>query len=347
VNELPVPAVDRWVTHARLERSNAIGHQRIFAPPNRKPHACTLAFARTRVSALILLVCWSTASVAYASQDGPGQSGDLQIAAAVEHTARAAWTSESPTEATQADPHHDGADPDSPVADSALGISPVEDSPPGDSPSADSPLLGEPPLGDPSLGESPPGDEPSSAEINVDPLGGSFADDLVSHLGLDATRRTDLARLDAVSRSAGAGPRRVDRVVIRKSSRLMWLELGGERVATYQIALGSNPEGPKRFQGDGRTPEGTYEIDFKNPDSEFFLSLHISYPNKADIAFAEAHDRDPGGNIAIHGIRNGLGWMGGKFRKQDWTDGCIAVTDDEMLELWELIDVGTRVVIEP
>ncbi|MEZ5560349.1 MAG: L,D-transpeptidase family protein [Pseudomonadales bacterium] len=139
----------------------------------------------------------------------------------------------------------------------------------------------------------------------------------------------------------------IDRVIIDKTKRTLMLLNGSETVRSYRVALGGEPSGPKRREGDQRTPEGTYTIDARNPESDFFLSLRISYPNEQDQARARAAGYKPGGQIMIHGLPNGLGWMGSRYMGRDWTDGCIAVTNSEMLEIWRLVDVGTPVEIRP
>ena len=138
-----------------------------------------------------------------------------------------------------------------------------------------------------------------------------------------------------------------DRVLIEKSARRLTLLVDGEAMRSYSVALGANPKGHKQREGDERTPEGVYSIDARNPNSSFHLSLRISYPNAQDRARAAAAGEDPGGLIMIHGMRNGLGWLGGLHRLIDWTDGCIAVTNREMDEIWDAVPVGTPVDIRP
>ncbi|MEM9796159.1 MAG: L,D-transpeptidase family protein [Pseudomonadota bacterium] len=138
-----------------------------------------------------------------------------------------------------------------------------------------------------------------------------------------------------------------DAIHVDKSERRLTLLRDGTAIATYDISLGADGDGGhKQQEGDERTPEGSYVIDWRNPNSIAHLSLHISYPNAADIAAAEAAGIDPGGNIMIHGIRNGWGALGGLHRRWDWTDGCIAVTDAEMREIWSLVPNGTPIEIE-
>jgi len=115
----------------------------------------------------------------------------------------------------------------------------------------------------------------------------------------------------------------------------------------YRVALGRNPRGPKRNQGDGRTPEGRYVIEARSAYSGFHRALRISYPNDEDRDFAARAGVAPGGNVMIHGLPNAAGWVGDAHRGFDWTDGCIAVTDDEMDEIWELVDDGTPIEIRP
>ena len=140
---------------------------------------------------------------------------------------------------------------------------------------------------------------------------------------------------------------RVDRVVVNKAQRELLLLAGDSLLRHYRIALGRNPEGPKTREGDGRTPEGLYTIDRRNASSAYHLSLRISYPSGADRARAEQLGADPGGDIMIHGLRNGQGHLGQAHLEKDWTQGCIAVTDEEMDEIWALVPDGTQVEINP
>lgn len=139
----------------------------------------------------------------------------------------------------------------------------------------------------------------------------------------------------------------VDLVRVDKSERRMELLLEGQVVRSYAIALGANPLGHKQQQGDERTPEGRYVLDWQNPNSCCFRSLHISYPNAADKAAASALGVDPGGMIMIHGQVNGYGWWSWLVQRFDWTDGCIAVADEDMREIWDMVPVGTPIEINP
>ncbi|HET6419326.1 MAG TPA: L,D-transpeptidase family protein [Geobacteraceae bacterium] len=139
----------------------------------------------------------------------------------------------------------------------------------------------------------------------------------------------------------------VDKIVIDKKARRLMLISKGEAIKTYKIALGGNPVGPKEREGDNKTPEGTYLIDSRNRDSHYHRSLHISYPNERDRKRAKDMGVSPGGNIMIHGIKNGLSWIGDAHAEVDWTKGCIAVTDEEIEEISKLAPNGTLVEIRP
>ena len=138
-----------------------------------------------------------------------------------------------------------------------------------------------------------------------------------------------------------------DLVVVEKSKHVLQLYADGNLVASFPVSLGSSPLGPKRQEGDGRTPEGNYTLDYRKADSSFYRALHISYPSAADATEAHSRGVDPGGQIMIHGLPNGLRVLGRLQRLIDWTDGCIAVTDEEMEEVWEAVPDGTRIRIEP
>jgi tetratricopeptide (TPR) repeat protein len=138
-----------------------------------------------------------------------------------------------------------------------------------------------------------------------------------------------------------------DKILIEKKERRLTLISRGEVLKTYKIALGGNPNGPKERQGDNKTPEGTYIIDSRKRDSRYHLSLHISYPNEKDKQRAKELGVSPGGDIMIHGIKNGLSWVGDLHADVDWTKGCIAVTDEEIEEIEKLVPNGTVVEIRP
>jgi tetratricopeptide (TPR) repeat protein len=128
-----------------------------------------------------------------------------------------------------------------------------------------------------------------------------------------------------------------DKILIEKEERRLTLFSKGKVLKTYTIALGGNPNGPKERQGDNKTPEGTYIIDSRNRDSRYHLSLHVSYPNEKDKKRAKELGVSPGGDIMIHGIKNGFSWVGDLHTEVDWTKGCIAVTDEEIEEIDKLI----------
>ncbi|MHB8057457.1 MAG: L,D-transpeptidase family protein [Desulfuromonadaceae bacterium] len=138
-----------------------------------------------------------------------------------------------------------------------------------------------------------------------------------------------------------------DKILIEKKERRLTLLSNEKVLKTYKIALGGNPVGPKERQGDNKTPEGTYVIDSRNRGSLYHLSLHVSYPNDKDKKRAKQLGVSPGGDIMIHGIKNGFSWFGDLHAKVDWTKGCIAVTDEEIEEIDRLAPNGTNVEIRP
>ncbi|NOH78859.1 L,D-transpeptidase family protein [Vibrio sp. RE86] len=137
----------------------------------------------------------------------------------------------------------------------------------------------------------------------------------------------------------------VDLVKVDKSKRRMYLIDNNEIVKEFRIALGAQPKGHKMQEGDQRTPEGRYYLDFVLDDSEFYRSIHISYPNKSDLAYADKRNLNPGGNIKIHGLKNGERRPAKYIQSFDWTDGCIAISNQEMDELLQLVKVGTPIEI--
>lgn len=141
--------------------------------------------------------------------------------------------------------------------------------------------------------------------------------------------------------------RSVDRILVEKSNRRLMLISQGEVLKSYKIALGGDPVGPKERKGDNKTPEGIYFINGRNRDSRFHLSLRISYPNEKDKKRAKELGVSPGGDIMIHGIKNGFSWVGDAHSGIDWTKGCIAVTDEEIEEIDKAAPNGTVVEIRP
>jgi hypothetical protein len=140
-------------------------------------------------------------------------------------------------------------------------------------------------------------------------------------------------------------PISADRILVLKGERKLILLRNGRPIKEYHIALGRNPTGRKVRRGDGRTPEGIYRIDSRNIRSQFHMALHISYPNKDDIARARARGVSPGRMIMIHGLGDLLGFLGEYHTAVDWTGGCIAVTNEEIEEIWKAVPDGIRVEI--
>ena len=138
-----------------------------------------------------------------------------------------------------------------------------------------------------------------------------------------------------------------NRILVEKSARRLTLLHDTHVLKTYQIALGGSAIGHKEQEGDGRTPEGIYTIDFHKPDSDYHLALHISYPNETDRARAALRGVSAGSDIMIHGLRNGAGTIGAAHRLRDWTAGCIAVTDAEIEEIYRAVPDGTPIEIRP
>ena len=137
----------------------------------------------------------------------------------------------------------------------------------------------------------------------------------------------------------------IDKVFVDKSARTLQLLNDNEIIKSYHIALGGNPVGHKQQQGDKRTPTGSYILDYKNEKSKFYRSIHVSYPNAADKVRAKSRGISPGGDIMIHGQKNGFGHLAAINQQRDWTDGCIAVTDNEMDEIMAAVEIGTPIEI--
>src|SRR5271165_487083 len=142
-------------------------------------------------------------------------------------------------------------------------------------------------------------------------------------------------------------PAKIDQVLVLKSERTLQLLSLGKVIRTYKVALGGAPVGAKEQQGDHKTPEGHYVLDRRNPKSQFYKSIHVSYPNEKDRRRAAERRVAPGGDIMIHGLPHGYGWLGAAHRERDWTDGCIAVTNQEIDEIWKLVPDGTPIEIRP
>ncbi|HXZ80046.1 MAG TPA: L,D-transpeptidase family protein [Terriglobales bacterium] len=163
---------------------------------------------------------------------------------------------------------------------------------------------------------------------------------LIAALGCSTT-------LQAAQTHALAATAQADKVVVLKKARQLILYSHGQELKRYSVSLGSDPVGPKAREGDHKTPEGIYVLDRRNPKSRFYRSIHISYPNPEQIEAARKLGTSAGGDVFIHGLPNGFGWLGRIHLKMDWTDGCIAVTDDEMDEIWRVVPDGTPIEIEP
>lgn len=140
---------------------------------------------------------------------------------------------------------------------------------------------------------------------------------------------------------------KADSVAVYKEKRKMILYSEGKELKTYSISLGKNPVGHKQKEGDKKTPEGNYMLDSRNPNSKYHLSIHISYPSEQDRLNAEVLGVPPGGDIFIHGLPNKMEFLEDYYVNTDWTDGCIAVTNDEIEEIWNAVDGGTPITIYP
>jgi murein L,D-transpeptidase YafK len=139
----------------------------------------------------------------------------------------------------------------------------------------------------------------------------------------------------------------IDKILVNESKRQLLVYSNGTLLKTYRISLGRNPIGAKEFQGDNKTPEGLYFINDKNPYSGYHKNLGISYPNTHDIEHSKTLGKPVGGDIKIHGYKNGLGFIGKFWRWRDWTFGCIAMTNKDVDELYKVVKIGTIIAIKP
>ena len=155
-----------------------------------------------------------------------------------------------------------------------------------------------------------------------------------------ASNNNSLDNTDAIPKNTV-----IDKVFVDKSARVLQLLSDNKVIKTYHVALGGNPIGHKQKQGDQRTPNGAYKLDYKNEKSKYYRSIHVSYPNAADKARAKKLGVNPGGDIMIHGQKNGFGQLASITQRLDWTEGCIAVTNDEMDEIMAAVKVGTAIEI--
>jgi murein L,D-transpeptidase YafK len=147
--------------------------------------------------------------------------------------------------------------------------------------------------------------------------------------------------------AVASGTQKADGVLVIKQSGRLYLLKDGARFASFKVTFGGNPVGHKQSQGDQRTPEGHYMLDYKNSNSKYYKSIHISYPNAQDKANARRRNVDPGGDIMIHGQTNGWEWASGFMQFVDWTNGCIALSNRDMDKVWEAVDPGTPIEIRP
>jgi murein L,D-transpeptidase YafK len=138
-----------------------------------------------------------------------------------------------------------------------------------------------------------------------------------------------------------------DKVVVEKENRKLYLMKDGVTFRTFDVALGVYPVGGKAVEGDQKTPEGRYVLDMRNPDSEFFLSIHVSYPNTADRRDARSKGQDPGGQIMIHGQPNNPTYSAAYYAKEDWTNGCIALSNSDMIDVWLMTPDNVQIEIRP
>ena len=166
---------------------------------------------------------------------------------------------------------------------------------------------------------------------------------------LVATLVAAVAQADSMTGLAGpAGVLQpVDRIVVHKGGRKMELYRKGQLVANYRISLGLAPSGQKQREGDFRTPEGSYRLTRRNAQSDFFLAVQVSYPEAADIVLARRSGWAPGGSIMVHGLPNFLKYPRDRYLNTDWTDGCIALSNEDMLDFWLLTGQGTPIEIRP
>ena len=166
-------------------------------------------------------------------------------------------------------------------------------------------------------------------------------------LGLLGAMAWDYSKLTRIAPAPLAPELRADLFLIEKSQRTMVLFRDGKELKRFSVALGSSPLGHKQQEGDGKTPEGRYRIDFTHPKSAYHLALRISYPREEDRLAASQRGLSAGSDIMIHGLRNGFGVLGALHRVRDWTNGCIALTNEEIEDVWRHAAVGTPVEIRP
>ncbi|MDP2365926.1 MAG: L,D-transpeptidase family protein [Ignavibacteria bacterium] len=140
---------------------------------------------------------------------------------------------------------------------------------------------------------------------------------------------------------------KADKVLVKKAERKLYLMKNNSVLKSYDIGLGKNPVGHKQREGDSKTPEGKYILDYRNPESDYHLSIHISYPDKKDLQQADGNGYSAGGDIMIHGKPNYYGWVPFVYDNTDWTDGCIAVGNIDIEEIWQAVDDSTEIELLP
>lgn len=140
---------------------------------------------------------------------------------------------------------------------------------------------------------------------------------------------------------------KADLVVVEKNSKTLSLFKKERKIASFSVTFGANPVGHKQQEGDERTPEGRYKLDYKKTETKYHKAIHISYPNAQDIADAKKRGVSPGGSIMIHGQKQGWGWAAFLTQRFNWTNGCIALSDDDLDFVWNVVDVGTPIEIKP
>lgn len=206
-----------------------------------------------------------------------------------------------------------------------------------------------------------PPDVPVAPAPSAAPVAGPAFDSVSSHMSSVPPAAATLAfssisSLNAGANATGSGPSlpaaatrsmMADRILIEKSARRLFLLNRGQVIAEYPVKLGLSPKGHKQFEGDFRTPEGVYHLSRRNPRSEFFLSVEVSYPNEADRARASAEGLRPGGLIMIHGQPNVPRKPPEYYATRDWTDGCIAVSNAAMVDIWQRTRIGIPIEIRP
>jgi murein L,D-transpeptidase YafK len=166
-------------------------------------------------------------------------------------------------------------------------------------------------------------------------------------LSNSAVSNTALTNGTLAGSTLDAGLPLADAVVVRKSQRMLYLMRNNKVLRSFKVSLGLRPDGHKQFEGDYRTPEGKYRLNYRNPNSEYFLSIQISYPNDADVAFARKKGQRPGGAIMIHGQPNTPRKPRDYYSNVDWTEGCIAVSNSDMVEIWLMTPPDTPIEIQP